>query len=140
MLMENAKLFLRFTLGSAQVVSRGGKGYYAWLGALLVVIAIGVTAYGNQVANGLITSNMRDQVSWGFYIGNFAYFVGVASAAVVLVIPAYVYNWGPLRDVVLIAELLSIVAIPPTSSWGRNSSPRRIGPAMSCGKKEMRSA
>jgi molybdopterin-containing oxidoreductase family membrane subunit len=54
---------------------------------------------------------MRDQVSWGFYIGNFAFLVGVAAAAVVLVIPAYVYNWGPIREVVLIAELLSVAAI-----------------------------
>ena len=54
---------------------------------------------------------MRDQVSWGFYIGNFAFLVGVAAAAVVLVVPAYVYNWGPIREVVLIAELLSVAAI-----------------------------
>ena len=54
---------------------------------------------------------MRDQVSWGFYIGNFAFLVGVAAAAVVLVVPAYVYDWGPIREVVLIAELLSVAAI-----------------------------
>jgi molybdopterin-containing oxidoreductase family membrane subunit len=54
---------------------------------------------------------MRDTLSWGFYIGNFAFLVGVAAAAVVLVVPAYVYNWGPLREVVLIAELLSVAAI-----------------------------
>ena len=54
---------------------------------------------------------MRDQVSWGFYIGNFAFLVGVAAAAVVLVIPAYVYNWGPIKEVVLIGELLSVAAI-----------------------------
>jgi molybdopterin-containing oxidoreductase family membrane subunit len=60
---------------------------------------------------GLVTANMRDPLSWGFYIGNFAFLVGVAAAAVVLVVPAYVYNWGPLRDVVLIAELLSVASI-----------------------------
>jgi molybdopterin-containing oxidoreductase family membrane subunit len=54
---------------------------------------------------------MRDQVSWGFYIGNFAFLVGVAAAAVVLVIPAYVYNWAPIREVALLGELLSVAAI-----------------------------
>ncbi len=111
MSFNSARLFFRFTLGSVRVVSQGSRGYYLWLGALLILISIGVGAYGNQVVNGLITSNMRDQVSWGFYIGNFAFLVGVAAAAVVLVVPAYVYNWEPIREVVLIGELLSIAAI-----------------------------
>ena len=111
MLLENLKLFIRFTQDSAGVVVRGSPGYYAWLGLLAVLITVGAVAYENQLANGLITSNMRDQVSWGFYIGNFAFLVGVAAAAVVLVVPAYVYNWGPLRDVVLIGELMSLAAV-----------------------------
>jgi len=111
MLLDNIKRFVRFTIGSLKVVSRGSWSYYAWLAVLLAVIVVGLSAYGNQVMNGLITSGMRDQVSWGFYIGNFAFLVGVAAAAVVLVVPAYVYNWGPIREVVLIGELLSVAAI-----------------------------
>jgi molybdopterin-containing oxidoreductase family membrane subunit len=108
---ETARLFWSFVIGSVRVVSRGTRGYYAWIGLLLAVIAAGLFAYINQVENGLITTNMRDQLSWGIYIGNFAFLVGVAAAAVVLVVPAYVYNWGPIREVVLIAELLSVAAI-----------------------------
>ncbi|MDH3520079.1 MAG: polysulfide reductase NrfD [Myxococcales bacterium] len=105
------RIFLRFILDSAGVVSRGNGPYYAWIVFLLLVIGSGVSAYANQVSHGLITTHMRDQVSWGFYIGNFAFLVGVAAAAVVLVIPAYIYNWGPIRDVVLLAEILSVAAI-----------------------------
>jgi molybdopterin-containing oxidoreductase family membrane subunit len=54
---------------------------------------------------------MRDQVSWGFYIGNFTFLVGVAAAAVVLVIPAYVYDWKPIREIVIYGELLAVSAI-----------------------------
>ena len=54
---------------------------------------------------------MRDQVSWGFYIGNFTFLVGVAAAAVVLVIPAYVYDWKPIREIVIFGELLAMSAI-----------------------------
>ncbi len=54
---------------------------------------------------------MRDQVSWGFYIGNFTFLVGVAAAAVILVIPAYIYNWKPIREIVIYGELLAISAI-----------------------------
>ena len=109
--METLKIFWHFTLGSVGLVVRGTRGYYSWIAFLLVVIAIGLAAYVNQMTNGLITSNMRDQVSWGFYIGNFAFLVGVAAAAVVLVIPAYVYDWGPIREIALIGELLSVAAI-----------------------------
>jgi Ni/Fe-hydrogenase subunit HybB-like protein len=109
--MRTLNLFWRFVLGSVAVVTRGSVGYFTWLGFLGLVIAVGVLAYANQATHGLITSHMRDQVSWGLYIGNFAFLVGVAAAAVVLVIPAYVYNWGPIREVVLIAELLSVAAI-----------------------------
>ena len=109
--MENAKLFLQFAKGSLLPVVRGSALYYGWLVLLVLVIGAGLFAYGNQAVHGLITSHMRDQVSWGFYIGNFAFLVGVAAAAVVLVVPAYVYNWGPLREVVLLGELLSVAAI-----------------------------
>jgi len=109
--MKNAKLFLHFVRGSLRVVTHGGAGYFSWLMVLGLIIGVGVIAYGNQSMNGLVTTSMRDQVSWGFYIGNFAFFVGIAAAAVVLVVPAYVYDWGPIRDVVLIGELLSVAAI-----------------------------
>lgn len=109
--MKTLNYFWHFVKGSVAVVSRGTGAYYAWIALLVVVILIGVSAYANQASTGLVTANMRDPLSWGFYIGNFAFLVGVAAAAVVLVVPAYVYNWGPLRDVVLIAELLSVSAI-----------------------------
>lgn len=103
--------FARFTAGSARVVARGGAAYFAWVGLLLVLTATGVWAWLEQFDRGLIVTNLRDQLSWGFYIGNFAFLVGVAAAAVVLVIPAYVYKWGPLKEVVLLGELLAVAAI-----------------------------
>jgi molybdopterin-containing oxidoreductase family membrane subunit len=109
--MDNVKLFTGFIKGSVKVVSRGSLSYLAWVAFLGVVAAFGLLAYAEQLQQGLVTTAMRDQVSWGFYIGNFAFLVGVAAAAVVLVIPAYVYNWGPIREVVLVGELLSVAAI-----------------------------
>jgi molybdopterin-containing oxidoreductase family membrane subunit len=58
-----------------------------------------------------VLTAMRDQVSWGFYIGNFTFLVGVAAAAVVLVIPAYIYDWKPIREIVIFGELLAVSAI-----------------------------
>ncbi len=89
----------------------GGMTYRLWLAFLGVLIVSGALAYYEQVRTGLVVSAMRDQVSWGFYIGNFTFLVGVAAAAVVLVIPAYVYNWKPIREIVIYGELLAISAI-----------------------------
>ncbi len=102
---------LAFIVGSLRLVTRGGRAYWAWLGLLGTLIVIGVHGYVKQMQVGLIATNMRDQVSWGFYIGNFTFLVGVAAAAVLLVIPAYVYHWKPIKEVALLGELLAVSAI-----------------------------
>ncbi len=103
--------FSRFVSGSAQVVRRGDTVYWGWLALLAILIVSGVDAYARQVQSGLVVTAMRDQVSWGFYIGNFTFLVGVAAAAVVLVIPAYIYDWKPIREIVIFGELLAVSAI-----------------------------
>jgi Ni/Fe-hydrogenase subunit HybB-like protein len=102
---------LGFLRGCARLVVRGNRAYYAWLGALAIAILVGLVAYAHQFRTGLIATNMRDQVSWAFYVGNFTFLVGVAAAAVLLVIPAYVYEWKPIKEVVILGELLAISAL-----------------------------
>lgn len=92
-------------------IAVGDKKYYAWVGFLSFLIILGASAYIGQLNRGLIITAMRDQVSWGFYISNFTFLVGVAAAAVLLVIPAYLYNFKPIKEIVLFGELLAISAI-----------------------------
>jgi Ni/Fe-hydrogenase subunit HybB-like protein len=106
-----ARVFARFLVGSTRLVLSGGRLYWAWMAVLSVLIVSGAVAYASQVSVGLGLTAMRDQVSWAFYIGNFTFLVGVAAAAVVLVIPAYVYDWRPIREVVIIGEILAVSAI-----------------------------
>lgn len=109
--MHSVRLFSRFVTGSIARVSQGPPVYWAWVIVLAALIVSGVLAYMRQLTEGLGITAMRDQVSWGFYIGNFTFLVGVAAAAVVLVIPAYVYHWQPIREIVIIGELLAVSAI-----------------------------
>lgn len=109
--MKTVRLFARFVAGSARLILHGNRTYWAWVVFLLALIASGLLAYAAQVRTGLVVTAMRDQVSWGFYIGNFTFLVGVAAAAVVLVIPAYVYDWKPIREIVVYGELLAVSAI-----------------------------
>ncbi len=109
--MTTARRFARFVQGSSRLVLRGNGLYWGWMAFLAILLASGIAAYASQVTTGLVLTSMRDQVSWGFYIGNFTFLVGVAAAAVVLVIPAYVYDWKPIREIVIFGELLAVSAI-----------------------------
>jgi Ni/Fe-hydrogenase subunit HybB-like protein len=100
-----------FLKGCIQLVTRGNRWYYLWLALLGLMIVTGVAGYARQFDRGLIATNMRDQVSWAFYIGNFTFLVGVAAAAVLLVVPAYVYAWKPIKEVVVLGEMLAISAL-----------------------------
>ena len=100
-----------FFAGTLVLISKGSKAYYSWVFFLLTLMAIGVSAYIHQLDQGLAVTAMRDQVSWGFYISNFTFMVGVAAAAVLLVIPAYVYDWGPIKEFAVLGELLAVSAI-----------------------------
>jgi Ni/Fe-hydrogenase subunit HybB-like protein len=103
--------FIRFITGSIKIIFHGSKAYYAWLIFLLLLIIWGGTGYSSQLTHGLIETHMRDSVSWGFYIGNFTFLVGVAAAAVMLVVPAYIYDWKPIKEIVIFGELLAVCSV-----------------------------
>jgi molybdopterin-containing oxidoreductase family membrane subunit len=100
-----------FVKGCFILLRQGSKLYYIWIYVLLAFMGIGIAAYVNQIYNGLIVTAMRDQVSWGFYISNFTFMVGVAAAAVLLVIPAYVYQWKPIKEIAILGELVAVSAM-----------------------------
>ena len=95
----------RFYKKTLRLVVSGGPLYYTWCLFLIGVILLGLTYYLRQMDQGLIVTHMRDEVSWGMYIANFTYLVGVAAAAVLLVIPAYVYDFKPIKEIVVLGEL-----------------------------------
>ncbi|MBI2390341.1 MAG: polysulfide reductase NrfD [Deltaproteobacteria bacterium] len=98
-------------LDALRRVVHGGRGYRVWLGVLCAIIALGAWAYSIQLREGLAVTNMRNQVAWGFYISNFTFLVGVAAAAVLLVIPAYVYNFKPIKEIAILGEMMAVTAI-----------------------------
>ena len=93
------------------LVTRGSGLYYAWCFSLMAIIAMGLLFYMRQHDLGLIATKMNDQVSWGLYIANFTYLVGAAAAAVLLVIPAYIYHFKPIKEIVVLGELFAASSI-----------------------------
>ncbi len=103
--------YFRYWLDMIRCTLSGGKHYYLWCGFLLLLSLAGLVAYASQFQHGLIVTNMSDQVSWGAYIANFTFLVGIAAAAVLLVVPTYIYHRDDIKEVVLIAELMAASAI-----------------------------
>jgi molybdopterin-containing oxidoreductase family membrane subunit len=89
----------------------GSTHYFLWLGLLGVLSLLGLYSYGVQCTQGFTVTNLSDQVSWGAYIANFTFLVGVAAAAVLLVVPSYLYKSKDIKKVVLLGEILAFVAI-----------------------------
>jgi Ni/Fe-hydrogenase subunit HybB-like protein len=100
--------FLRTALTAVLV---GGRRYYLWLATLALIIGFGGFAYAIQLREGLIVTGMNDHVSWGLYISNFTFLVGLAAAAMLLVLPAYVLKDVDFSRAVLMAEAVAVAAL-----------------------------
>lgn len=103
--------YFSFLWACARMSFVGDWRYYTWMTVLTAGTLVGVHAYCRQLVHGLVTTGMTDQVSWGLYIANFTYLVGLAAAAAMLVIPVYVYRNLHLHDVVIFGELLAVAVI-----------------------------
>jgi len=89
----------------------GGIVYQIYLCILVALMMLGVYAYFVQVKAGLTVTNMSDIVSWGFYIANFTFLVGVAAAAVMIILPSYIFKDKDLHKVVIVGEVVAIGAL-----------------------------
>ena len=103
--------YLVFLSRCVRVAFVGDWRYYAWMGLLTALCLLGLNAYARQFVHGLVVTGMSDEVSWGVYIANFTFLVGVAAAAVMMVIPVYIYDNEELHDLVIFGELLAVAAI-----------------------------
>lgn len=110
-MINTASEYIVFVRRCALRTLEGDWRYFLWMTLLTVGTLLGLNAYCKQFVAGLMTTGMSDAVSWGLYIANFTFLVGMAAAAVMLVIPVYVYHDETLHDVVILGELLAIAVI-----------------------------
>ena len=102
------KAFLRNGVASVVI---GSRRYHLWMAFLTLVMVIGAYGYWVQLRDGLAVTGMHDHVSWGLYISNFAFLVGLAAAAMMLVLPAYILHDVDFRRAVLLGEGVAVSAI-----------------------------
>ena len=105
------KVFKSLVIDSLDTITKGSAKYHLWMGFLTLVMLIGMYCYSIQLEEGLSATGMSDRVSWGLYISNFTFLVGVAAAAVMLVMPTYVLKDIDFKQAVLIGEGLAVAAL-----------------------------
>ncbi|RPH52631.1 MAG: menaquinol oxidoreductase [Desulfobacteraceae bacterium] len=89
----------------------GSKRYYGWITALLAVIGVGFGFYLWQFSSGLWITGLSRDVSWGFYIANFTFLVGVAAGGVMVVLPYYLHDYKAFGRITILGEFLAIASL-----------------------------
>ncbi len=89
----------------------GDKKYYRWLMFLLVLMGLGFASYLYQFNKGLTITGMSRDVSWGFYIAQFTFLVGVAASAVMVVLPYYLHDVKVFGKITILGEFLAIASV-----------------------------
>ncbi|MEA3435190.1 MAG: NrfD/PsrC family molybdoenzyme membrane anchor subunit [Thermodesulfobacteriota bacterium] len=94
-----------------ELAIKGSKKYYGWMAFLLGIIGIGFLFYLKQLDFGLGITGMSRDVSWGFYIAQFTFLVGVAAGGVMVVLPYYLHDYKAFGKVTILGEFLAIAAV-----------------------------
>jgi molybdopterin-containing oxidoreductase family membrane subunit len=89
----------------------GSRRYWIWVFFLLSIIGAGLLAYLYQFKYGLGVTGMSRDVSWGLYIGQFTFLVGVAASGVMVVLPYYLHNYKKFARLTILGEFLAIAAV-----------------------------
>lgn len=75
------------------------------------MIGIGAATYLTQFMEGLLITGMSRDVSWGFYIANFTFLVGVAAGGVMVIIPYYLHDYEKFHRITILGEFLAVACL-----------------------------
>jgi len=90
---------------------KGSRGYWIWIIFLLAIMTIGFFCYLQQLDYGLGITGMSRDVSWGLYIAQFTFLVGIAASAVMLVLPYYLHDYKAFGKITVLGEFLAVAAV-----------------------------
>ncbi|MBZ5700622.1 MAG: polysulfide reductase NrfD [Acidobacteriia bacterium] len=85
--------------------------FYRWIALLLAIVLWGLYAYVHQLRHGLVVTGMRDEVSWGLYITNFVFFIGISHAGTLISAILRVTHTEWRRPITRLAEAITVFAL-----------------------------
>lgn len=90
---------------------KGSRRYWEWLMVLGCGTIVGLFCYLRQLDQGLAVTGLSRDVSWGLYIAQFTFFVGVAASAVMVVLPYYLHDVKQFARITILGEFLAVAAV-----------------------------
>jgi len=94
-----------------ELALKGSKKYWGLVGFLGAIVGLGVLTWLYQLSYGLGITGMSRDVSWGFYIAQFTFLVGVAAGGVMVVLPYYLHDYKAFGKITILGEFLAIAAV-----------------------------
>ena len=94
-----------------ELALKGSKKYWGWIFFLSTIILVGVYFYARQFDYGLGVTGLSRDVTWGFYIAQLTFLVGVAASGVMVVLPYYLHDYKAFGKLTILGEFLAIASI-----------------------------
>jgi molybdopterin-containing oxidoreductase family membrane subunit len=94
-----------------ELALKGTKKYWGWIFFLSAIILVGVYFYARQFDYGLGVTGLSRDVTWGFYIAQLTFLVGVAASGVMVVLPYYLHDYKAFGKLTILGEFLAIASI-----------------------------
>ena len=88
-----------------------GKGYYIVIGILIAIYLWSIFMYFNQIRFGLGVTGMNQTITWGFYIVNFVFFIGISHAGTLIsaILRLSKAEWR--RPITRMAEVITAIVL-----------------------------
>ena len=88
-----------------------GKGFYLTVGILLMIFLFAAFMYIRQVYYGLGVTGMNQPITWGFYIVNFVFFIGISHAGTLIsaILRLSKAEWR--RPITRMAEVITAIVL-----------------------------
>ncbi|MBI2216116.1 MAG: polysulfide reductase NrfD [Candidatus Rokubacteria bacterium] len=92
-------------------LSETGRGFYLTVGVLGLAILWGAIAYAVQWSEGLGVTGLHQPVSWGFYVTNFVFFIGISHAGTLIsaILRLSKAEWR--RPITRMAEVITVMVL-----------------------------
>ena len=92
-------------------IEHSGRGFYWAVACLSVLILWGAIAYAVQFTQGLGVTGLHQPVSWGFYVTNFVFFIGISHAGTLISAILRLSRAEWRRPITRMAEVITCMVI-----------------------------
>lgn len=93
------------------VIEPPGAGWYVLLFSCIAIAAVGGCCWAYQILKGLGVAGIAHPISWGVYITNFVFWVGIAHSGTLISAVLYLFRANFRQPIYRLAEAMTVFAV-----------------------------